>query len=402
MAQLQGVIEADEQAIAQRNKERDIAAQANEIAPEKIVNFYYEDLGDSTEQILRYAFWLADVKANSSKSRYQQIIKEQGWKGEDKKYLKVAKTFEKFEPAALRHIEPDTIFLLAKSNKKYQPVIEQMQYAEELDQAAVRELIKKHRKPKPFKPSPCIWRATPKGERYCQVPPIWEDDHFTGVTLQAMIDREGLTAQQIIRESLELRQAYKEGRLVEVQEEIVEEPFLDNFAYYEDSEVVDEVQPEIEEEPFMDEFESVEVTSNDRSQSTDSVGFCPANDVQEWKLGWREGTSVVANSKSQHFQAWCGGQPVRIVSVRGEVGKIQFITVTRDDGETYDSFGDWIAPSPEKANGKSVNVGDKVIWTNCPPQFTSWEPFLIVAINGEKAKLDILEKPVPLADLVRV
>ncbi len=221
MTQLQGVLQADEQTIAQLELERDIAAQADEIAPEKIVNFYYEELGDSTEQILRYAFWLADVKENSSKSRYQQIIKEQGWKDEHKKYIQVATTFEKFEPEALRHIEPDTIFLLAKNNKKYQPVVEQMRYAEQLDQAAVRELIKQQRKPKPLKPEPNIWRTTPKGERYCQVPPIWEDDYFTGVTLQAMIEREGLTAQQIIRESLLLRQAYIEGRLVEVQEEIV-------------------------------------------------------------------------------------------------------------------------------------------------------------------------------------
>ena len=165
MTQLQGVLQADEQTIAQLELERDIAAQADEIAPEKIVNFYYEELGDSTEQILRYAFWLADVKENSSKSRYQQIIKEQG------------------------------------------------------------------------------------------------------------------------------------------------------------------------------------------------VNFCPANDVQEWKLGWQEGTSVVANSTSQHFEQWCRGQKVRIVSVCGEVGKIQFVQVVRDDGETYDSFGDWIAEAPV-----AINVQRRQCW----------------------------------------
>ncbi len=399
MTQLQGILQADEQAVAQLELERDIAAQADEIAPEKIVNFYYEDLGDSTEQILRYAFWLADVKENSTKSRYQQIIKEQGWKDEHKKYLKVAATFEKFEPEALRHIEPDTIFLLAKNNRKYQPVIEQMQYVEELEQAAVRELIKKQRKPKPFKPEPSIWRATPKGERYCQVPPIWEDDHFTGTALQAMIDREGLTAQQIIRESLELRLAFIEGRLVEAEKEIVEEPFMDDFADYE---AVDEVQPEIEEEPFMDEFESVEVASNDRSQSASGLGFGSANNVQRWQLGWQEGDRVVANSTSKPFQQWGAGQLLTIESVCGEVGTIQSVCVSRGDGETFSSFGNWIEEAPEKVNVPQMNVGDKVIWTSCPPQFTSWEPFLIVDIRGEQAKLDIVEKLVPLADLVRV
>jgi hypothetical protein len=394
MTQLQGEWTFDEQAVAQLELERDIAAQGSEIAPEKIVNFYYEDLGDSTEQILRYAFWLADVKKNSKKSRYQQILREQGWKGEDRKYLKVAKTFENFDPAALRYIEPDTIFLLAKNNRKYQPVIEQMRCAEELDQAVVRELIKKHRKPKPFKPEPTIWRATPRGERYCQVPPIWEDDHFSGVTLQAMIDREGLTAQQIIRESLELRLAYKEGRLVEVETEIIEEPFLDDFT---DWETVDDLQPEIEEELFMDEFESVKVQENSQYCFAPTVDV----DVPRWQLGWEKGDIAVANSTSQDFERWCGGQCVKVVSVRGEVGKIQFVTVTRDDEATYDSFGNWIEESPTAANVPQLNVGDKVIWTNCPPQFTSWQPFLIVAIHGDLAKLDIVEKPVLLADLVR-
>ncbi len=55
MGQLQAKLPSDEQTLAQLELERDIAAQANEIAPERNVNFYYEDLGDSTEQILRYA-----------------------------------------------------------------------------------------------------------------------------------------------------------------------------------------------------------------------------------------------------------------------------------------------------------------------------------------------------------
>jgi hypothetical protein len=283
IAQLQAKFSLDEQTIAQLELERDIAAQADEIAPEPYINFYYEDLGDSTEQILRYAFWLASVKENSTKSRYQQIIKEQGWKNEDKKYLKVAETFKNFEPEDLRHIEPDTIFLLAKNNKKYQPVIGQLQHAEAIDQAMVRDLIKKQRKPKPFKSEPSIWRATPTGERYCQVPPIWEDDYFSGVTLQAMMNREGLTAQAIIRESLELRLAYKEGRLVEVEPPVVEEPFLDDFAYYEGYEAALEVQPSIEEESFMDEFEGVGVASSENIQSS-GVGFAPTVDMPRWQL----------------------------------------------------------------------------------------------------------------------
>ena len=67
-------------------------------------------------------------------------------------------------------------------------------------------------------------------------------------------------------------------------------------------------------------------------------------------MGWEKGASVVATSLVSRFEQWCGGQTVKVVSVRGKVGTIQFVTVAREDGETYDSFGDWIAPSPEKAN----------------------------------------------------
>ncbi len=143
----------------------------------------------------------------------------------------------------------------------------------------------------------------------------------------------------------------------------------------------------------------------ENSQSS-SIGFAPTVDVDvdvpRWQLGWSEGVIAVANSTSQDFEQWCGGQFVKAVSVRGEVGLIQFVIVAREDGETYDSFGNWLEDAPTVANAPQLNIGDKVIWTNCPPQFTSWEPFLIVDIRGEKAKLDIVEKPVPLADLVRM
>lgn len=178
--------------------------------------------------------------------------------------------------------------------------------------------------------------------------------------------------------------------MVEVEPPVVEEPFMDDFTDYE---AVDDLEVEIKEEPFMDEYES-------EAQENSQSGVAPI-DVPRWQLGWEVGDRVVAVSKVERFDQWCGGQTVEVVSVRGKVGTIQFVTVAREDGETYDSFGDWIAEAPEKANVPQLNVGDKVIWTSCPPQFTSWEPFLIVAIDGEKAKLDIVEKPVLLADLVR-
>ena len=126
--------------------------------------------------------------------------------------------------------------------------------------------------------------------------------------------------------------------------------------------------------------------SADPNQSASSVGFGTASNVPRWQLGWEKGTSVTANSKSQHFQAWCGEQLLTIESVCGEVGTIQSVRVSRGDGETFSSFGNWIEEAPTATNAPHVNVGDKVIWTNCPPQFTSWEPFLIVDIQRRKTQ----------------
>ncbi|MEO1375096.1 MAG: hypothetical protein AAFW70_12405, partial [Cyanobacteria bacterium J06635_10] len=176
-----------------------------------------QSLGKATLNILRNAFYLAKQKLELSRKAYKQLIFDWGWEKEDKKYLKVAQTFEKFAPLSLAQIEPATIFLLANQNQKYAPVIEQLLDISYITQEKVRELIKQQRKPKPFQSEkPSIWRRTRDGRRYCQVPPI--HDQATGVALQRMMDSEGKSAQQIIAESLALRQAMKEGRLVEVSQ----------------------------------------------------------------------------------------------------------------------------------------------------------------------------------------
>ncbi len=213
----QAIIADDYQAFAQQELERYIEAQAEEIAPE--VNFSFQALPIATETILRHARSLAVEKQKRSRTEYKKLLSEHGWLLEDKKYLKVAAAFGSFSPQDLAQIEPDTIFLLAKNSKKYQPVIDQLQDLSLRTQQVVRELIKQQRKPRePKSEKPSIWRRTKNGGRYCQIPPIHEQDERTGVTLQQMMDCEGLTAQQIVAEAISLRQAYKTGQLVLVDD----------------------------------------------------------------------------------------------------------------------------------------------------------------------------------------
>ncbi|MBF2017875.1 MAG: hypothetical protein IGS23_22295 [Rivularia sp. T60_A2020_040] len=172
-----------------------------------------ESLGKATQNILHNAFYLAKQKLELSGKAYKQLLREWGWEKEDKKYLKLAQTFEKFSPLDLAEIEPDTLFGLSKQNKKYASVIEQLLDMGSITQEKVRELIKAQRKPRASKPEkPSIWRRNKNGKRYCQVPPI--DDQHTGVALQRMMDSEGKSAQQIVSEAIALRQALIEGRLV--------------------------------------------------------------------------------------------------------------------------------------------------------------------------------------------
>jgi len=168
-------------------------------------DFSFQTLADVTKAILNHAFWLAEQKQNLSLK---------GWQGEEKKYLKIAATFGKFEPQDFAQVEPRTIYQLAERNKQYQKVIDRLLDLSVINQETVRTLIQKQRTPRADRPKkPSIWRRLKNGGRYCQIPPIHEASEQTGTTLQRMMDEEGLSAQQIVAEAIALRQAYKEGQL---------------------------------------------------------------------------------------------------------------------------------------------------------------------------------------------
>ncbi|MBD2252384.1 hypothetical protein [Nostoc parmelioides] len=177
-------------------------------------DFSFQTLADVTKAILHHAFWLAEQKQNLSLKEYKKLLYNQGWQGEEKKYLKIAATFGKFEPQDFAQVEPRTIYQLAERSKQYQKVIDRLLDLSVINQETVRTLIQKQRTPRAARPKkPSIWRRLKNGGRYCQIPPIHEASEQTGTTLQRMMDEEGLTAQQIVAEAIALRQAYKEGQL---------------------------------------------------------------------------------------------------------------------------------------------------------------------------------------------
>ncbi|AUT03740.1 hypothetical protein CLI64_26965 [Nostoc sp. CENA543] len=179
-------------------------------------NLSLQTLADVTKAILRHAFWLAEQKRYLSLQEYRKLLLDQGWQGEEKKYLKIAATFGKFEPQDFAQVEPRTIYQLAERSNKYQSVLDRLLDVSVINQETVRSLIKKQRTPRSKKAEKLsIWRRLKNGGRYCQIPPIHEESEQTGTTLQAMMEEEGLTAQQIVAEAIALRKAYQEGKLVE-------------------------------------------------------------------------------------------------------------------------------------------------------------------------------------------
>jgi hypothetical protein len=184
----------------------------------------------ATARLLDFAFWLAEQKLLLTKIEFKQLLSKFGWKGEEKRYLKVADAFQDYQAHELALVEPRTIFQLAGNVKQYQPVIKQLSTLSKITQDAVRGLIANCRKPRQTKQEDknSIWRRIPEGGRFVQIPPIHETDELTGITLQAMADAEGLTFQEIIREAVALRKARQNGQLVYTSElGATEEEFLD-------------------------------------------------------------------------------------------------------------------------------------------------------------------------------
>ncbi len=207
--------QVDSPAIAKSEFTTYVDGKVNVLKSVDVEKFSLFSLADVTKTILHHAFWLAEQKQQLSVKHYKKLLIEQGWRGEEKRYLKIAAVFGQFSPQDLAQIEPLTVYQLANNSKKYQPVIDALLDLSAITQEAVRSLVKEKRtsqEPKPKKPS--IWRRTKNGGRYCQIPAIHEEDEHTGITLQRMMDSEGLSAQKIVAEALSLRQAYKEGKLV--------------------------------------------------------------------------------------------------------------------------------------------------------------------------------------------
>ncbi|MCC5670846.1 hypothetical protein LC653_45625 [Nostoc sp. CHAB 5784] len=166
----------------------------------------------SSLEYLHVAFLLYEYKTTYSKKEYRTLLDTYGWdKGssEEKRALKIAENFQEFLTCP-QHLAPIPVTILLRlCSLQYKSIISQLQdypiggLTCELVLELIEEkkaLLKAQKQEQQKQIS--IWRRTPKGDRYCQFPPQYEEDHQTGVLTQELIDGYGLLPQQILREAI--------------------------------------------------------------------------------------------------------------------------------------------------------------------------------------------------------
>lgn len=179
-----------------------------------------DTLDSSTLGIIELAKALLTDKEYLPKAEFSKMIQTFGW---SKKvlsgYLKIARAFADVEINKLTRIEPRTLFKIT-SSKKFASVVQGIKNSiGHITQQFVENLIDACRTPRVAKPSePSIWRTERDGSRSCVVPPIKEDDQFTGIAIQRAMDVEGMSAQSFVRESVAFREAWLSGAFVFVGE----------------------------------------------------------------------------------------------------------------------------------------------------------------------------------------
>ncbi len=157
--------------------------------------------------------WLKQQEESLSKKGFRELLKGYGMlRREATKLIKVAKATASYEASDLAKLGT-MVFSLAEP--KYQALWDEMQdhcdLTQEIVSALKKEMFpsKKRGKNEPVS----VWRQPPGGGTlYCQIPPI--HDQETGVKLERIVLKEGVTPQHIVTEALECYQALKDGKLM--------------------------------------------------------------------------------------------------------------------------------------------------------------------------------------------
>ena len=295
----------------------------------------------STEEYLHTSFLLWEYKQAYSKKEYRELLQEYCWdKGstEEKRALKLAEHYQDFSyrPQALTQIPVTTLLRLCSD--KYKSIIEELKQFDDEDITCncVFNLIKhkqaqlKKEKESQLPEKPSIWKRNCRGERYAQYPPIYEEDHQTGILTQKLMDEYDLIPQDILRQAIadfyeKITKGEHEGSAAENVDEWRENSSEDNysepvvtvnqtiaetFAYYTTVE-------ELEEDEYLEEPEDsdIELTQNLLDKAIDTL-------IQGNWESIRDLFNQHPEIKQQAWNALSSVQKRRVIDITPETVKV--------------------------------------------------------------------------------
>lgn len=261
--------------------------------------------------LLESAAEFASLKQDTGKKEFSKLINKAGLLfSEVKKTIKLGEVAALL-PAGVAHISSPTQ-LQALAGEKMQNALAVIQPGDTmLDVEAVikqeRAIVKANEPPKP--PAKAMaWKQNQAGGGRRLIVEIQDSDE--AIQLLHLYEEKSLTITQFFREIL--KRLYNSESAVPTN--VVEVP-------------TNEINVDVELSP-----PGVYPTENVENQVQ----------LDRWKQGWNVGDVVVANEKDTRLVEWTGKKEVKVHSVIGKVGTIQFVQVIRPDGKTFDTFGNWI------------------------------------------------------------
>ncbi|MBW4666730.1 MAG: hypothetical protein KME60_04625 [Cyanomargarita calcarea GSE-NOS-MK-12-04C] len=362
-----------------------------------------DTLDSSTLGIIELAKALLSDKQYLPKSEFTKIIKSFGWgKRLVQRYLKIALAFADVEINKLAKIEPCTLFKIT-STKRFANVVQGIRNSVgHVTQQLVENLIEASKRPRTAKPDkPSIWRAEKDGSRSCVVPPIKEDDQYTGMSIQRAMDNEGMTAQSFVREAAAFREACLSGAFLLVGELPPHlQTILGDKLEYSAPTPVDDIEVKTsneqnETDETVEVVEAVETAVEPMEVSQIQVAIetsievnedSPLNNSTETKPYEKIADLVVQCTTSSEIVAITSGFDERTgeksCNVLAESDK-QCIKIMKGSCETI----------------PSIKVGDKVNWENHYPHLSQWLPLEVQEINNGQVRLELCNFLVPIEEL---
>lgn len=370
-------------------------------------------LDNSTYAILEFARALFADKQCLPRGDFNKMVESFGWSKEIvRSYIKLGMAFIDVEISKLITIEPRTLFKIT-SSKRFASVVFGIKNAVgHITQQFVQNLIDGLKASVASLPDkPTIWRGEKDTSRTCVIPPIKEDDQYTGTSIQRAMDDEKITAQRFVREAAAFREAFKCGAFKLVGELPAHLEAILGLEYSAPTQsndkseaqaitLVEETVPDVQEVQTSDvqaaphnKFIVNEVCPENKIKSEQPSTIPLAESYSAAEIAallcecntWSEIAAITSNlDKPTRMESWS-------ILSKEEQNRIHELKSIATEAKNQN------ITTNEPA---SIKVGDIVVWNNCYPHLSSWQPFKVqrIEINGF-VKLENVINLIPIEEL---